>query len=47
MVRRIPHTIIPHFFNNVDERGPIVKIKVLCWKLKCEDNSALFGCKIN
>ena len=47
MVERIPYTIIPHFFNNIDERGPIAKIKVLYWKLKCEDNSALFGCEIN
>ena len=47
MVKRIPNTIIPLFFNNINRRSPIAKIKVLYWKLKCEDNSALFGCEIN
>ena len=47
MNKRIPYTIIPYFFNNIYEREPIAKIKVIFWKLKCEDNPALFGCEIN
>jgi hypothetical protein len=48
MDKRIPYIIIPHIFNNIDERcPPITKIKVIYWKLRCEDNSALFGCEIN
>ena len=47
MNKRIPYTIIPYFFNNINEREPIAKVKVIYWKLKCEDNSALFGCEIN
>ena len=46
MNKRIPYTIIPYFFNNF-EREPIAKIKVIYWKLKCDDNPALFGCEIN
>ena len=46
MVERIPYTIIPHFFNNIDERGPIAKIKVLYWKLKCKDNSGFLDAKL-
>ena len=44
MDKRIPYTIIPNFFNNIDQREPIAKIKVIYWKLKCDDNPALFGC---
>ena len=47
MNKRIPYTIIPYFFNNIYEREPTAKIKVIFWKLKCEDNPALFGCEIN
>ena len=46
MDKRIPNTIIPHFFNTIEERGRIAKIKVIYWKLKCEDIPALFGCQI-
>ena len=46
MNKRIPFTIIPYFLNNIYEREPNVKIKVIYWKLKCEDIPALFGCQI-
>ena len=36
MDKRIPYTNIPYFFNNIDEREPIAKIKVIYWKLKCD-----------
>ena len=29
MNKRIPYTIIPYFFNNIYEREPIAKIKVI------------------
>ena len=47
MDKRIPYTIIPNFFNSIYEREPIAKIKVIYWKLKCDDNPALSGCEIN
>ena len=47
MNKRIPYTIIPYFLNSIYEREPIAKIKVIYWKLKCDDNPALSGCEIN
>ena len=46
MNKRFPYTINPYFFNNINEREPIAKIKVIYWKRNCEDNSALLGCEI-
>ena len=45
MNKRVPYTIIPKYFRTIDiDNG--ANIKVIYWKLKCEENPSYRGCQI-
>ena len=46
MYKRLPHTIIPKYLNTVNDIDNGANIKVIYWKLKCEENPSYHGCKI-
>ena len=45
MNKRPPYTIIPKYFNTVNDIDNEAKIKVIYWNLKCEENSSYRGCE--
>ena len=46
MNKRVPYTVIPKFFKTVSDIDNGVNIKVIFWKLKCEENPSYRGCEI-
>ena len=46
MNKRVPYTIIPKYFRTVNDIDNGANIKVIYWKLKCEENPSYRGCEI-
>ena len=46
MNKRLPNTIIPKYFKTVNDIDDGANIKVIHWKLKCEENPLYRGCEI-
>ena len=46
MNKRVPYTIIPKYFRNINDIDNGAYIKVIYWKLKCEENPSYRGCEI-
>ena len=46
MKKRVPYKIIPKFFRIINDIDNEANIKVIYWKLKCEENPAYHGCEI-
>ena len=41
MYKRVSDTIISKYFKNINDLDNAASIKVLYWKLKCEENPSL------
>ena len=46
MNKRVPYTIIPKYFKTINDIDNGANIKVIYWKLKCEENLSYRGCEI-
>ena len=46
MIKRVPYTIIPKYFKTFNDIDNEANIKVIYWKLKCEENPSYHGCEI-
>ena len=46
MNKRVPYTIIPKYFRTINDIDNGANIKVIYWKLKCEENPSYRGCEI-
>ena len=46
MKKRVPYTIIPKYFRTINYIDNEANIKVIYWKLKCEENPSYRGCEI-
>ena len=46
MNRRLPYAIIPKYFKTINDIDNGANIKVIYWKLKCEENPSYRGCEI-
>ena len=46
MNKTVPYTIIPKYFKTINDFDNGLKIKVIYWKLKCEENPSYRGCEI-
>ena len=46
MIKRVPYTIIPKYFETINDIDNGTNIKVIYWKLKCEENLSYRGCEI-
>ena len=46
MNKRLPHKIIPKYFKTFNDIDNGLNIKVIYWKLKCEENPSFSGCEI-
>ena len=46
MNKRLPHTIIPKYCKTIKDIDSGVNIKVIYWKLKCEENPSYRDCEI-
>ena len=46
MNKRVPYTIIPKYFKTFNDIDDETNIKVIYWKLKCEENTSYRGCEI-
>ena len=46
MNRAVPYTIIPKYFKITNDLDNKANIKVIDWKLKCEENPSFRGCEI-
>ena len=46
MNKGLPCTIIPKYLNTVNNIDNGANIKVIYWKLKCEENLSYRGCEI-
>ena len=46
MNKRVPYTTIPKYFRTIKDIDNGANIKVIYWKLKCEENPSYRGCEI-
>ena len=46
MNKRVPYTTIPKYFRPINDIDNEANIKVIYWKLKCEENPSYLGCEI-
>ena len=46
MNKRVPYTIIPKYLKTINDLDNGAKIKVVYWKLKCEENPSFRGYEI-
>ena len=44
MNKRVPYTIIPKYLKTINDLDNGSNIKVVYWKLKCEENPSYRGC---
>ena len=46
MNKRVPYTIIPKYFRTINYIDNEANIKVIYWKMKCDENPSYRGCEI-
>jgi hypothetical protein len=46
MNKGVPYTIIPKYFKTIHDLDNELNIKVIYWKLKCEENPSFRGYEI-
>ena len=46
MNKKAPYTIIPKYLKTINDLDNGANIKVVYWKLKCEENPSFRGCVI-
>ena len=46
MIKRFPYAIIPKYFKTINDMDNGADIKIIYWKLKCEENPSCSGCEI-
>ena len=46
MKKRVPYTIIPKYLKTINDLVNGSNMKVVYWKLKCEENTSFRGCEI-